>query len=77
MKLREYVAKVVREHLNEQKPLTTTLKTILVFKDNELIKQLTYKTKTDAKKQFLYFQRNGILDSSTGDKIENATFELL
>lgn len=53
------------------------MKTILVFQDGDLIKQITYKTKTETKKQYTHFLKNGILDPSTGNKIKKVTFELL
>jgi hypothetical protein len=59
------------------KKLTTTIKTILVFENGELTKQITYKTKTDAKRQYSHFLKNGIIDPSTGEKVKKATFELL
>jgi hypothetical protein len=59
------------------KKLTTTMKTVLVFEDGDLTKQITYKTKTEAKKQYSHFLKNGILDPSTGYKVKKATFELL
>jgi hypothetical protein len=59
------------------KKLTTTMKTILVFENGELTKQITYKTKTDAKRQYAHFFKHGIIDPSTGEKIKKATFELL
>lgn len=52
-------------------------KVILVFVNNELIRQINYKTKTIAKKQFSFFKKHGILDYETGEKINGATFELL
>lgn len=57
--------------------LVTTLKTVLVFQSDELINQITYKTKKDAKKQYSHFVKNGILNPIDGNKIENAKFELL
>jgi hypothetical protein len=53
------------------------MKTILVFEDGKLLKQISYKTKTEAKKQYTHFLKYGIPDPSTGNKIEKATFELL
>lgn len=53
------------------------MKTILIFKDGELIQQIPYKNKNVAKKQYFHFLKNGILDPYTGEKVKNATFELL
>lgn len=55
----------------------STLKTVMVFKDGELFKQIPYKTKTLAQKNYKHFKKNGIVDPDTGNKVENATFELL
>lgn len=55
----------------------STMKTILVFQDGELIKQIPYKNKSIAKKHYSFFMKEGILDPSTGNKVKNATFELL
>lgn len=57
--------------------LVTTMKTILVFQNEELINQIGYKTKKVAKKQYSHFAKNGILNPINGNKIENAKFELL
>ena len=53
------------------------MNTVLVFENGELTKQIPYKTKTEAKKQYNYFRKNGILDPCTGDKVRKAFFELL
>jgi hypothetical protein len=53
------------------------MRTILVFQNGELIMQIGYKTKASAKKQYSHFLKKGILDHLTGEKIENATFELV
>ena len=53
------------------------LKNILVFQSGNLIKQITYKTKAEAKKQYSVFLKRGILDPNTGEIINNAAFELL
>jgi len=53
------------------------MKTILVFKNGELIQQIPYKTKTLAKKNYFHFLKHGIIDPLTGNRIENTTFELL
>lgn len=55
----------------------THLKTILVFQDGELIKQLRYKTKTLTIGNFRLFKKFGIYDLDLGGIIPNATFELL
>ena len=59
------------------KNLTSSMKTILVFEDNELIKQISFKTKNDAKRNFNNFIKNGMLDPLTGEVMKNLTFELL
>lgn len=59
------------------KNLTTSMKTILVFEDNELIKQIPYKSKNEAKMNYKNFIKNGMLDPLTGKIIKNLTFELL
>lgn len=56
---------------------TTTMKTVLVFVDGELYRQITYKTKSDTIKNYNHFLRNGMIDSFTGSRIKNATFEIL
>lgn len=53
------------------------MKTILVFVNNELYKQISYKSKRAAKGNYLIFQKNGILNPLNGEKIENAKFELI
>lgn len=53
------------------------MKLILVFQNGELIKQLSYKSKAIAKKQYNLFMKNGIIDAETGLKIPNATFEII
>ena len=59
------------------KKLQTNLKTILVFKDGELIKQLRYRTKSMAIGNYRIFKKFGIYDLDLGGIIPNATFELL
>ena len=59
------------------KKLQTNLKTILVFKDGELIKQLRYRTKSMAIGNYIIFKKFGIYDLDLGGIIPNATFELL
>ena len=50
---------------------------ILVFEDGDLIKTIQYKNKTVAKRQYNHFLKYGIVNVSTGEKILNASFELL
>ncbi len=53
------------------------MKIILVFKNGELFKQLVYKTKFEAKMQFKFFKKYGMLDPQDCLKIEGLTFELI
>ena len=59
------------------KKLPTTMKSVFVFMNGELQKQITYKTKTQAKKEYSLFLKHGICDSHTGVKVKKASFELL
>jgi len=53
------------------------MKTILVFVNGNLIKQINYRTKQQAKGNYSYFKKYGMADPNTGLKIVNATFELI
>jgi len=54
------------------------MRVILIFNQSgELYKQLQYKTKGIAKKHFLHFLKNGIIDPNTGETIKNLKYELL
>lgn len=53
------------------------MKTILVFKRNNLMNQINFKTKTEAKKTYNLFLKHGMIDKLTGLKIEGLTFELI
>jgi hypothetical protein len=52
-------------------------KSILVFVNLELYKVLYYKTKKQTTGNYNLFLKHGILDPNTGEKIQNATFELV
>ena len=56
---------------------TIIFNSILVFVDGKFSKQITYKTKREARQQYSHFLKHGIADYLTGKKIKNATFELL
>lgn len=53
------------------------MKTILVFKDGELFKNITYKTKKEAKGNYRIWKKHGMSDPDTGEIIKNLTFELI
>ena len=57
--------------------LVTIMKMVLVFVDGELYRQIPYKTKAMAKRNYSHFLKYGITDPSTGEVVKNATFELL
>lgn len=57
--------------------IITTMNTVLMFKDGDLFKQITYRNKTMAKNNYKIFLKYGFMDYMTGDKIENLTFELI
>lgn len=50
---------------------------ILIFKDNELFKQIAYKNKTIAKKHYKFFLKHGYIDAETGLKVNGLIFELI
>ena len=52
------------------------MKTILIFVKGELIRQISYKTKKEAKGNYSIFIKYGYVDYM-GEKIKDATFELL
>lgn len=54
----------------------STMNTILVFVNGDLLKQIPYKTKQLAEKNYNHFIKHGMADAD-GNKIENAKFELL
>jgi len=53
------------------------MKTILVFVNGNLIKQINYRTKREAKGNYSFYKKYGIADPHTGLRISNATFELI
>ncbi len=53
------------------------MKTILIFQNGELIRQISYKTKFLAMKNYNIFLHFGYLDFRTGEKLNNLTFELI
>lgn len=53
------------------------MKTILVFQNGELVRQIQYKTKAIAKKQLSWFKKYGIIDVSTGEVLQDTIFELI
>jgi len=57
--------------------IQTTLKTILFFKDGELIRQVSYKTKYDAIRHYKHFLKNGCTDINTGNVDKDIKVELL
>lgn len=61
----------------KKKKLETILKTILVFKDGILIRQIRYKTKKDTLLNYRGFVKHGILDYETFEPIPDAQIILL
>lgn len=53
------------------------MKTILIFVNGELLRQINYPTKRAAREQYCFFKKMGYLDADTGEVIQNAIFELL
>ena len=53
------------------------MKTVLVFLNGELVRQISYRTKKIARGNYNHFKANGILDPSSGTIIKNAHFELI
>jgi hypothetical protein len=55
----------------------TYLKTILIFKEKELLQSIRYKTKKEAIGNYKLFKKYGHFDYMTGEKIHGLIFELL
>ncbi len=55
----------------------TYLKTILIFKEKELLQSIRYKTKKEAIGNYRLFKKYGHCDYVTGEKIDGLTFELI
>ncbi len=53
------------------------MKTIFVFVNGELYKQISYDTQKIARSHLRHFKLHGICDPNTGLTIANATFEMI
>lgn len=53
------------------------MKTIIVFLNGQTINQITYKSKTEAKLNYRFFKKRGILDPESGEVLQGAYFELI